>query len=328
MDFSQVKAFIRKYDKFIITAHETPDGDALGSEYAMLQGLRALGKTAVIRNADPAPEKYGYMDPAGDFQVLSSAEDIPADLDQWALLVLDVADFRNIGQVRTLILPKVRDVLIIDHHEGGDKVPQEKLISVDASSTCEIIYLLLGELGVELDYGMAIALYTGIVFDTGSFAYPKTTALTLEIGRHLVSLGVNANEVHRHIYESDSIGSLRLMSRVMSTLELHGGDRIAVLSLTRSMLAETGGRYEEADQLINIPLRSKRVVVSIFFKENEDGLVRCSMRSKGEINVAHIAQARDGGGHKNAAGFKCRRPVDEVKRDVLSVFLAIVAPST
>ena len=110
--------FIEKYDKFIITAHETPDGDALGSEYAMLLALRKLGKTARIFNADPAPLRFDYLGPAREFEVLNAKEQTPKDIGSYALLILDVNDLNNIGQVATLVLPKVKEYFIIDHHDS------------------------------------------------------------------------------------------------------------------------------------------------------------------------------------------------------------------
>ncbi len=138
---------------------------------------------------------------------------------------------------------------------------------------------------------MAQALYTGILFDTGCFIYPKTTALTFEIARDLVSLGVKPNFIYAKVYESNSISALMLQSRVLATLELSFSDHVAILTMRRQMILDCKANYEEADQLINIPLKSEDVRVSVFFKENLEGLLRCSLRSKGNINVAEIAQA-------------------------------------
>jgi phosphoesterase RecJ-like protein len=164
---------------------------------------------------------------------------------------------------------------------------------------------------------MAQALYMGIVYDTGSFIYPKTTALTFKIAQDLVARGVHPNQVYAKLYESDSLSSLVLMSKVLATLTLHAGGRVAVQVMPRRLLQESRASYEEADQLINIPLRSKDVRVSIFFKENPEGLRRCSMRSKGSIDVAEIAQSYGGGGHRTAAGFKCARPFATLQEEIL-----------
>jgi phosphoesterase RecJ-like protein len=151
------------------------------------------------------------------------------------------------------------------------------------------------------------------------FIYPKTTAVTFQIAHELVKLGVKPNETYVNVYESNSISSLVLMAKVLSTLELHYDDQVAVQTMPQDLLREAGAIYEESDLLINIPLRSGDVRVSVFFKENLEGVKRCSLRSKGNINVAAIAQSFGGGGHKTAAGFKCVRPFDVMKLEILEM---------
>ena len=311
--------FIEKYDKFIITAHETPDGDALGSEYAMLLALRKLGKTARVLNADPAPQKFAFIDPGREFEVLVRKEQIPEDIREYGLFILDVNDINNIGQVATLVLPRVKEYFIVDHYDSETVQLSKNHIEQNASSTCEILYLLFREMNLELDLPIARALYMGILYDTGSFIYPKTTAITFEIAHDLVSLGVQPNQTYVNVYESNSISSLVLMSKVLATLELHYDGRVAVQTMPQNLLREAGATYEESDLLINIPLRSADVRVSVFFKENLEGVKRCSLRSKGNIDVAAIAQSLGGGGHKTAAGFKCLRPFDVMKVEILEM---------
>lgn len=311
--------FIDKYDKFIITAHETPDGDALGSEYAMLLALRKLGKTARILNADPAPQKFAFVASGNEFEVLARKDQIPEDIGEYGLFILDVNDINNIGQVSTLILPRVKEYFIVDHHDSETVQLSKNHIEQNASSTCEILYLLFREMKLELDLPMAQALYMGILYDTGSFIYPKTTAVTFEIAHDLVSLGVQPNKTYVSVYESNSISSLVLMSKVLATLELHYDNQVAVQTMTQDLLREAGAIYEESDLLINIPLRSADIRVSVFFKENLEGIKRCSLRSKGNIDVAAIAQNLGGGGHRTAAGFKCLRSFDVMKVEILEM---------
>ena len=274
----------------------------------MLRALRGMGKEAMILNADPTPRKLAYLDGDGLVGVLENEGTLPADIAEYSLLMLDTNDIHNIGQVATLVLPRVREHYIIDHHERDrEDVLAGNFIQKGASSTCEIIYQLLRQMGAPIDLDIAQALYTGIVYDTGCFIYPKTTALTFEIARDLVALGVQPNFVYARLYESNSISALVLQSRVLATLELEYADHVSILTMRRQMILDSGGNYEEADQLINIPLKSEDVRVSVFFKENLEGLLRCSLRSKGNINVAEIAQRFDGGGHRPAGGLQVPR---------------------
>ncbi len=309
--------FLRRTQRFILTCHETPDGDALGSECAMLHGLRALGKQAMILNADPTPRKFAYLDGDGIIQVLGGPEQLPDDIGDCSLLILDTNDIRNIGQIASLVLPRVREHFIIDHHEQEEDVLAGNYIQATASSTSEILYQLLDALHVAIDYPIAQALFTGILYDTGCFVYPRTTALTFEIARALVRAGVQPNDIYAKVYESNSVSALILQSRVLATLELAFGGHVSILTMRRQMIIDSGANYEEADQLINIPLKSGDIRVSVFFKENLEGLLRCSLRSKGTINVADIAQGFGGGGHRTAAGFKCREPIEATRAVIL-----------
>jgi len=326
-DFNSITHFIQSNDKFILTAHETPDGDAIGSESAMRITLERLGKEVLVINADPTPEKYKYLYGSDLITILKDESQIPENVHEYVLLILDTNDIHNIGQIADLLLPKVKNYFIVDHHESDDDIIMDNHIEESASSTCEILYHLCMLMNIPLELPLATALFTGIMYDTGSFIYPKTSALTFKIAHHLVESGVKPNYIYRRIYESNSISALKLQSRVLSTLELFYNQNVAAQTMTRDMIAECNARYEEADTLINIPLKSEKVMVSLFFKENEDGILRCSLRSKDDINVAEIAQLYGGGGHKTAAGFKSIWPLETIKQKVLDM-LAKYFPDT
>ena len=323
MNLRGITDFIERNESFILTAHETPDADALGAEVALFRLLRQIGKRVLILNADPSPIIFQFIHEGCDLIVVSSPDDLPDELHSYALIILDVNDTRNIGSIADLVVPHCREYFILDHHEREGTIIAENIIVEDASSTCELLYELIVELGGEIDLTMAVALYSGIVYDTGSFVYPKTSARTLDIGRHLVEIGVTPNQIYSRMYESNSISSIMLQSRVLATLELYLENHVAVQSMSAQTLLSTGASYEEGQTLINVPLRSRDILVSVFFKENLESVLRCSLRSKGEINVAEIAQTFGGGGHKTAAGFKCKSGID----DALQVILEKLRPA-
>jgi phosphoesterase RecJ-like protein len=317
MRFQPVKNFISANDRFILTAHETPDGDAIGSEYALYLALKVLGKEVRIINADAMAFKYVFLDEDGVIETLKPGETPLDNLAAWSLFILDTNDIHNIGEVADLILPKIREYFIIDHHEGGEEIVSRNHIEEDASSTCEVLFQLFEEMKIPLNFPMAQALYVGIVYDTGSFVYPKTTAKTFGIAKKLIEIGVNPNDIFARIYESNSISALMLQSKVLASLELVVDQHIAIQTMLKKTIEECDAMYEEADTIINIPLKSENIKVSIFFKENHQGILRCSMRSKGNIDVAAIAQCFGGGGHKTAAGFKSKYPLAVIKEKVL-----------
>lgn len=319
MRFQTIVDFIDSNSKIILTAHETPDGDAIGSEIAAYFALKSIGKEVRVVNADPMGDKYKFLDTEDIIKLYSEDYVMPDDLENWVLLILDTNDINNIGSIKENILSRVKDFFIFDHHEGGGSVSTANHIESEASSTCEMLFELFKEMKIKMIYEIYVAVYLGIVYDTGSFIYPKTTAKTFSIAEECVRQGVNPNYIYSKLYESNSISSLKLQSKVLSTLEFFYNNHVAVQTMLKHDIYESGAMYEEADSLINIPLKSERIKVSVFFKENTEGILRCSLRSKGNIDVAFIAQIFNGGGHKTAAGFKSKYPLEEIKLKVLDM---------
>ena len=317
--FKYITEYILNNDNYIITAHETPDGDAIGSESAMYGALKSLGKNVYVVNADQMAERYTFLDYDNSFSVIQDNYLFPEDIDKYTLIILDTNDIDNIGEVKEKILRKSKHHIIIDHHETSEKTSNNILIMSNASSTCEILFELFALLNFEIDFNIAQALFVGIVYDTGSFIYPKTTADTFLIAYKLVSKGVLPNDIYSRIYESNSVSALKLQSKVSSTLKLYYNQHVAVQIMLKETIKECGALYEEADAIINTPLKSESIKVSVFFKENSEGVLRCSMRSKGNIDVAAIAQIFNGGGHKTAAGFKSKYTLEEIKGKVLKM---------
>jgi phosphoesterase RecJ-like protein len=317
MFFKPVIDFIEQNQKFILTAHETPDGDAIGSECALTMVLKKMGKKVKIFNSDATPFKFRFVDVDNDVKVLKNKSQLPGDLSDYVLFILDTNDTNNIGIIADFVLPHVKQYFIIDHHDSDIAVQSGNLIQRGASSTAELLYLLFQEMNAEIDLPMAHALYTAIVYDTGSFVYPKTTATTFKIAYEMVTLGVNPNYVFSRVYECNSISSVILESRVLSSLQLELNNHVAIQTMTKETITESGSKYEEADQIINIPLKAEAIRVSIFFKQDLNGLLRCSLRSKGNIDVVEIARSFGGGGHKNAAGFKCKESQEIIHKKVL-----------
>lgn len=309
-------SFIRRNNRFFLTAHETPDADAIGAECATFYALRQLNKEVRIINADATPRIFKFIDPDDAVEVLDDSFDRGV-LDGACLLILDANDINNIGGVRDVVSAGVSERFIIDHHEVDGTLAEENCIRGDVSSTCELLYEIFHHLDVTLTPKIAVALYAGIVYDTGLFAYPKTTARTFEIARRLVEAGASPNLVYTKMYESNTISSLLLQAFVFGSLKLHFHNNVAVQKMTKETLKSSGALYEEGQTLINNPLKSETVRVSVFLKENEAGVLRCSLRSKGDIDVAAIATTYGGGGHKNAAGFKTSLSLDEIEKKVL-----------
>jgi phosphoesterase RecJ-like protein len=325
MTIEGAAAFLREHDQYVIISHDGPDADGLGAAYALASALIALGKRAVPAVGGSLSAKYGYIDRRGLFANLASSAPgggLPFPLGEAITIIVDTHDLDYLGAESAAVVEASTAVLMIDHHEPRRKAGELELLDAAASSSCEIVFMIARELGVSLSLDAAEAVFAGIVYDTGSFAYPKTGERTFECALELVRLGVVPYEIHKRMFESSSDGSLLLQKAVIASLELRLQGRVAIQSLDRKTLSSTGASYEDAENLVNIPLQDRTVEVSVLFKENLEGRLRCSLRSKGAVNVARIAQAFGGGGHKTAAGFTCALPLAAAKDDVLQSIAA------
>lgn len=316
-EFSNLDTYLAKYEKFVISTHESPDWDGLGGEIAMFELLKSLGKKPLIINSDPTPDPFLFLDLEHDIHVMNDNFTLPGDITEYAQLVLDTNDYDNIGSAYHVLKDKVREYFIIDHHEGEAGLDGSNIIKAEASSVCEIIYHIIRHYNNPLTLRAAQALFAGIVFDTGSFVYPKTSPETFRIAAHLEELGVTPFYIHEQIYEQNALTSFEIRGQILSSMQvLHGGKLIA-MKLTPEMLKEAGASFTEGEPSINLPLTVKGVVASLLVKQDFNGPVKVSMRTKGDYDVAQIAMANGGGGHKNAAGYKSKLSFEETYRQAL-----------
>jgi phosphoesterase RecJ-like protein len=313
MTVDDVAAYLKTRDNYVIVSHDGPDADGLGAAYALALTLAAIGKTAVAVVPGGLPPKFRFIDRRGLFAASGAGPEaggeLPFPAAKAAPIVVDTHDAAYLPEASAALVSAAGSFLVIDHHEPREGIGEPALLDPTASSSCELVYGVARRLGVELPLDAAEAVYAGIIYDTGSFAYPKTSERTFSCALELVRRGVSPYEIHRRMYESSCDGALLLQKAAISSLELRLEGRVALLSLKKEDLVSSGASYEDAEDLVNIPLQDRRVEVSALFKENLEGRLRCSLRSKGGVNVAHVAQAFGGGGHRTAAGFTCTLPL-------------------
>ncbi|MCA1704004.1 MAG: bifunctional oligoribonuclease/PAP phosphatase NrnA [Actinobacteria bacterium] len=289
---------LRAAERIAIACHVNPDGDALGSLFAVSLGLQQIGKTTYPSwGASPAaiPFSYQFL-PAID--TLVQPADIPeAD----TFLAVDCGAGNRLGELEGLAR-KAKTTINIDHHPGNDDFGDYNIVVTDVSSTAELITRLLQDLGVELDLDIATCLYTGLVTDTGRFQYSNSSPDTLRLAADLLAIGVPATEIATEVFESSPFGYLKLVGRVLDRAVLFEDVRFVYSWLTLSDLAETGVAPDETDKLIDAVRSTRAADVAALFKEQSDGNYRVSLRSKGP-SVGALARTRGGGGHELAAGF-------------------------
>jgi len=314
---AQIRDAVMTRHRFLITSHARPDGDSIGSQLAMAFALDALGKASRIINADRAPEHY-YEFPGLDR--IEIAPDVPADAAADAVIVMECGDLTRTG-VRGF---EGRYVINIDHHAGNRMYGAINWFDESAAACGEMVYDVIGALGVPMSPEIATHIYLAILTDTGSFHHSNITPRTFEICRQTVEAGVNPAAMARRIFDSNSFGKLKLIGALLDGMQLMDGGRLAVLYLDDTMLAACGCTHNDTEGLINLPLTAREIHAVVFFKVGPDGTVRVSMRSKYDVDVRLVANGFGGGGHKNAAGFTVAGPLDQVRTVILDKVVAAI----
>jgi bifunctional oligoribonuclease and PAP phosphatase NrnA len=307
----RVAAEIRDRDRFLLTAHEGPDGDALGSLLGMHHLLAQLGKDSVMFLAAkefPLPIEYRFLPLEEVFH------EPPADLRDRTLVFLDCG---NIDRMPVEFLAEGDNFRInIDHHHDNTMFGDVNLVEVDASCTAEIVYELSVLLGVELTAEMASALYVGMVTDTGQFMYENSNARTHRIAAELIEAGVEVDETYRRLYEHVPIEKLRLLSRALDGIQRHCDGALVFAYITAADYEASGAGEEMTEGIIDHLRSVEGCLVAALIRDLGDrgrAARKVSLRSSGgEIDVSAIARKRGGGGHKRAAGFSTDLELEEL----------------
>jgi len=289
----QIVHEIHRRQRFVVTSHARPDGDAIGSSLAMAYALRHLGKEVRVVSRDPAPPPFETCPGVGDIIVTDRVDD-PGD----AVIVMECGDLSRPG-----ISGLERGYVInIDHHAGNAMYGTLNWFDVSAAACGEMVFDLIGALGVPLTLAIATHVYVAVLTDTGGFHFSNITPRTFDICRACVEAGVNPPAIARAVYDSNRLGRVRLFGAVLNDMQTDAAERVATLRVTRQMAADCGATYEDTEGLINFPLTVTTIVAVVFFKENADDDWRVSLRSKGDVDINAVAREFGGGGHKNASG--------------------------
>lgn len=296
---------IRRRQRFVLSSHVRPDGDAIGSQLAMAYALRHLGKDARVVNRDTPPAPMLAFPGVTGIEIADRVDD-PGD----AVIILECGDFARTGVAGL----ESGFVINIDHHPGNAMYGALNWFDLSAAACGEMVFDLVRELGVPLTKEIATHIYIAILTDTGSFHYSSISPRTFDICRQCVEAGVDPPAVARCIFDSNNLGRLKLFGAVLHNMELDGTSRLATVYVDRKLAASCGGTYEDTEGLINLPLTVKEIQAVVFFKENTEDEWRVSMRSKGEVDINAVAKQFDGGGHKNASGCTVRGEFEYLKQ--------------
>jgi len=300
---------IRSRDRFLLTAHEGPDGDALGSLLGMHHLLTQLGKDSVMFLAAkefPLPIEYRFLPLEEVFH------EAPADMADRSAIFLDCG---NIDRMPVDFLAADGLFTInIDHHHDNTEFGDVNLVEVDASCTAEIVYELAILLGARITAEMATALYVGLITDTGKFMYENTNARTHRIAADLIEAGVDVDETYRRLYEHVPLEKLRLLSRALDGIQHHCGGALVLAYVTAADYEASGAGEEMTEGIIDHLRSVEGARVAALIRDLGDrgrAARKVSLRSSdGKIDVSAIARATGGGGHKRAAGFSTDLELD------------------
>lgn len=319
--WQEIIRIIEENHSFIITSHTNPDCDALGSELALAEHLRHLGKNVAIINSDPMPAAYRFLDSGSppSIQRYSQRKHQAIIKKAEVIFVLDASGgWERVGSVGEALQQAGAKTICIDHHPDTADFADVAVIDVEAAATAELIYDLLLAMEGRLTQTLAQALYAGILTDTGSFRFPKTRPKTHQITAILLAAGAKPSPIYQQIYEQYSLARVRLKGHVIDSIKTEADGQIAYYGLEQKTLKRYGVRVAELDGFASLGQEIGGVRATVFCLESSRKRVKISLRSDGSVTVNRIAQEYQGGGHASAAGATVTGQLETVLTEVVA----------
>jgi len=301
---AQIIEEIHRRHSFVLSSHERPDGDAIGSQMAMALALRELGKEVRVVNKDLAPPPILTLPNVREIEIADSVTDTGD-----AVIIMECSDLSRTGVSG---LDK-GFVINIDHHLGNTMYGAINWFDTTAAACGEMIFNLVQTLDVPISKEIATHIYAAILTDTGSFHHSSISAQTFDICRQCVEAGINPVTEAQIIFDNNNLARLKLFGMILNKMELDTTGKVAIIHIDREMARQCSGTYEDTEGLINFPLTVKEIQGVAFLKEIDSGTWRVSLRSKGDVNVNAVARLFGGGGHKNASGCSATGELSDLK---------------
>ncbi len=302
---SQAVALLREADRILILTHHFPDGDTLGSGYALCRALHSLGKQARVVCSDPIPQKYAYM-----WEGMEEQDFVPA-----FVCAVDVADANLLGDKLQPYAEQTE--LCIDHHASHRSYEKRLLLDAEMGANAMLILQVIEELGVTVDVGMADCLYTGIATDTGCFKYSNTTPLAHRMAAQLMELGAHAEPINRAMFDIKSRARIALEQQALQSIQFYAEGRIAVMKITEEMMKTSGACEGDMEGLSPLPRQIEGVWVGATLRRKADGSYKVSVRTGSHADASEICTLLGGGGHARAAGCTLEGNEDDVTAQLL-----------
>lgn len=303
---SAAKTLLSK-DKILILTHRSPDGDTIGSGYALAMALRKLGKNVKVDCTDLFPEKYSYF--------TDKLEKL--EFDEEFVVSVDIADTKLLGEKLSDYADKID--LCIDHHGSNTKYAKEYYVEASAAAAAQVIAKLIRLMNVEFDKDIANAIYTGITTDTGCFRYTNVTAETHRIAADMIDCGAESGMINRLMFETKSRSRLEIERRVMDSIQFYLDGRCAIAYATIDMMKESGAVDSDMEGVSSLPRQIEGVMAGITLREKNNGKFKVSVRTTDELDASAICANFGGGGHKAAAGCMITGTLNEAIEQIIEV---------
>ncbi len=304
---SEAASLLLKEDNILILTHKNPDGDTLGSGYALCRALLKLGKKARVECSDAIPKKYDYM--FKDLEII--------EFETSYIVAVDVADTKLLGESFENQYGNNID-LSIDHHSSNIMYAKKTCLFDEDAATAEIIYEIIRKLGVRIDENIASCIYTGISTDTGCFRYSNASAKTFRIAAEMIEVGAKNGEINGLMFESKSLSQLSLLKLSIEGMKMYFGNKCAVVTLTQKMFEDSGANESDSEMISALARQVDGVLVGATMREKSDGTYKVSVRTHSPVDAAEICAKMNGGGHKRAAGCEIKLPLEQATEVLLN----------
>ncbi len=319
IDWTPLADLIETNDRFLVTTHVRPDGDALGSEVGMAGLLRQKGKDVRVVNSSPTPPRYDFLDPGGRLFEHFNRTVQPAELDdREVVVILDLSAWNQLGDMAGFIREFRGPRVVVDHHVSQDDLGAVFLKDTTAEATGTLVLQAFHALGGSVTPEVASGLLTAIAMDTGWFRHSNTSASTLRAAAELIDAGAAADAIYRMLFERNTEGRLRLMGETLVNLRTELGGRLAYAAVSREDLDRTGAIPSDTEDLVDFTVSLRGVEIGLLFIEQARGGVKVSFRTRTDVDCSRLAARFGGGGHRAAAGATIAGPMAEVVDRVLA----------
>ncbi len=309
----EILATVSRAENILVSSHEDPDGDSIGSQLAFARFAKSFGSKVTLINQGKIPGKYLFL--PGIAGILN-VDDYSGPVDFDLAVIFECPTRERLGKVSDFLRKEV-PVINIDHHPDNSLFGKISLVNSRASSVGEMLVEFFDVTGQAIDKEMAINLYAAILTDTGRFRYNSTTRRTMEIAGLLIEKGADPREICDRIYYAMPPSLIRLTASALANINFYEQGKICLMQVDRKMLEQSHSDYSDLDGLADYTLYGNDVLVGGLIKEIEKGRTKVSLRSRGRVDVSRIAHKYGGGGHHNAAGFAVNMPIESVSEVLL-----------